>query len=269
MKDDADKLRSLVNASGFVFQLALEDAIKRSVERHGWQIAVREYPWRTERHVGFADLILSRGPFRLIIEAKRHRDAEWVFLMPEPKQSQRSHARIMWTDTVPGGPPLSGWGDIQVYPASPEADFCVVRGQGEKDRPLLERLGAGLIDTVEGVGSDLLDLHARGSSTHVLIPLIVTTATLYLAHFDVHDVPLRTGEISAGNFIQVPSVRFRKSLSRTSEHLTPELSELEHLAKNAERTAFIVTAEHLVDWLEDFETNNNGFMPWHVARRAV
>jgi hypothetical protein len=62
-------LAGIVNASGFMLQLALEDAVRASERRHRFEIEAREYPWRRGQDSGFIDLLLGRNSVRLTANA--------------------------------------------------------------------------------------------------------------------------------------------------------------------------------------------------------
>jgi len=265
--DEQEKLRKLLNASGFAFQLAVELAVRSATFDDPWRVAAREHPWSTTNGRGYVDLVLSRGNIHLVIECKRPRDAVWMFLMPDHEQLKRSHACIRWTDTMPHRRSLVGWGDIQVYPASPETDFCAVRGQGETDSPMLERVASSLVDATDGVSADFLLLHHGSRVSSVLVPVIVTTAALTLASFDPKNVDLHTGDLDAAQFTTVSHLRFRKSLASTTHPDFYEPQELEDLSSGSERTVFVVNAAYFVDWLREFQTSAPDYgSPWESAR---
>ena len=266
---DGDKLTKLLNASGFAFQLALEAAVNANPghDRH-WKVTAREHPWKTVTGGGYIDLVVSSGRVHLVVECKRSREATWMFLMPDPAQMTRSHARICWTNTVPHKPSLAGWGDIQIYPNSPESSFCAVRGQGEKDAPLLERIASTVADSADSLASDLLKLDERSSRTNIVVPVIVTTASLTLSSFKPEDVSLHSGELSAAAFTAVPHVRFRKSLAASEAPDDYEPTQLRDLSDSSERTIFVVAGAHFTDWLGEFEIGTSS-MPWETARRRA
>jgi hypothetical protein len=268
MSDEQDKLRKLLNASGFAFQLALESAVRSTPADEPWKVTGREHPWSTASGSGYIDLVLSRGNIHLVIECKRSRDAVWMFLMPDDKQLSRSHARVRWTDTRPQRPDLADWGDVQVYPSSPEADFCVVRGQGERDAPLLERIAASVAESADGLSGDLLELRKGERRTSVIIPVIVTTAELLLSQFDPKEIDLKTGEVSAATFTAVPHLRFRKSLapSAVPDHYEP--TSFRDLRAASERTVFVVNGQHFTSWLNAFAIGGSSW-PWESARSAA
>jgi hypothetical protein len=61
-----------------------------------------------------------------------------------------------------------------------------------------------------------LELTERTAKTHIIVPLIVTNATLILGNFKPESLDLGTGTIDTANFSVVPHVRFRKSLAGAS-----------------------------------------------------
>ncbi len=270
MTAETAKLKSLLNASGFAFQLAVEAAVRARPGTYGWAVSAREHPWKTNAGTGFIDLVISSGRAHLVVECKRPRNATWMFLMTDEKQMARSHARICWTDTVPLKAPLVGWDDVQVYPASPESNFCAVRGQGEKDAPLLERLASSVVESVDGLAADLLTLDQRSATSNVIIPVIVTTAALVLASFRAQDVDLTSGELDAVSFTTIPHIRFRKSLAASGAPDDYEATRLRDLSAAAERTVFVVNSMHFTQWLEGFQLGAPSFgSPWETARRRA
>lgn len=187
--------------------------------------------------------------------------------MPDDKQLLRSHAKVAWVATQPPQSALAGWGDIQVYPKSPESDFCVIRGQGEKDRPMLERVAAQVVAASDGLCDDLISLHAKSTKTKVVIPVVVTNADLVVAQFDPSTMDLAAGEIAGATFKSVPHLRFRKTLGPRSGDLDYEPQELHELALGSVRTVFVVRADALTEWLGKLEiSTNDGGGPWATAR---
>ncbi len=268
MKDHDQKLRDLVNASGFAFQLRVEEAVRSLRGENGWKVEAREYPWSANGRGGYADLILGSGGLCLVLECKRPRGGEWVFFLPDPEQKSRSHAMVRWADYCPNQRPLAGWCDTQVYPACAESDVCVVRGQGEDDRPLLERMAAVLLDSVESIAADHLRLERKHPMTWLFIPVIVTTASLYLCRFEPDAVNIETGTLDTAQFEPVQFVRFRKCLTNSTEVSEPE--ELRDMVIEGERTVFVVNSGRLLDWLIQVQTSAGGeSSPWVVARKRL
>jgi hypothetical protein len=72
---------------------------------------------------------------------------------------------------------------------------------------------------------------------HVVLPVIVTNAEIYTAHYDPTEVSLETGELEkgSGKLEQVPWVRFCKSFA----------------ANDSERSVFVVNASSFGNFLEE------------------
>jgi hypothetical protein len=267
MVDRDTRLQGILDASGFPFQLGLEQAVQ-SLKSEGWVVTGREHPWRTDDKRGYIDLVVSKGTIHVVVECKRSRDAAWLFLLTDEKHARRSHARICWTDTEPHGKPLTDWGDIQVYPASTQSEFCAIRGQGEKDVPLLERLASSVTESTEGLARHFLQLGENSPSHHVLLPTIVTNADLAIGRFRPEDVDLHTGDVLNVDFTSVQHLRFRKSLSDATVPFEYEATSLEDLAAGSVRTVFVVQSTGFTEWLRELQTSDgDGNSPWANARR--
>jgi hypothetical protein len=83
--EDKQKLLRLVNSSGFPFQMRIANEIRL---KHGdsffhWTVITQEHAWRAVDGTrdGFIDLIIRNSENdRMVLECKRSRDADWVFL---------------------------------------------------------------------------------------------------------------------------------------------------------------------------------------------
>jgi hypothetical protein len=128
-------------------------------------------------------------------------------------------------------------------------------GQDEKN-PMIERIADDLLPAVESVAIEEINSHGAASDsweTAYYLPLIVTSAPLYLAWFDPASVHPETGKLDLGqcDFRQEPYVRFRKGLAThratrldiggISPHrdITRQINELR------QRTVFVVSANAL------------------------
>jgi len=272
-----DHAVSVLNASGFLFQLRVEEELKAGSTRHAWAVAAREHPWYHEKteHSGFADMILADGGRgRLVVECKRSRDAHWYFIVPAEGQAIIRRTPLYWVDDVRIEQSYKGtrigWGSVQVLPQTFESCFCIVRGSGENDQPVLERIGSSLLDCVEAVAREEV-LHQRGTGAInqlVYAPLIVTTATLHVVHCDLPSVSLTTGDIDTAKTTEVPYLRFRKALSHRFAWPT-RVATLREIAESRQRTLFVVNAASLTDFLSKYqEARGAEEFPWEFASRA-
>jgi hypothetical protein len=263
MPETKETLLNLVNASGFLFQHRIEQEISATDLKRVWEIAAREHRWFDSlvENEGFIDLVLKAGIARIVVECKRVTDANWVFLVPD-KKHKTSNTRILWTMRKDSGTRIAEWHDFTVTPISHEATFCIVRGQGEKDTPMLERLSSLVLRSIESLASEELSYTGRSEAeTCLYFPIIVTNATLHVCRFDPARIDISTGQIDDADFEQVPCVRFRKNLSSTTPSVKPR-RDLETTNLSNERTIFVVSSDHLAETLMDWEIPYPSNAPW-------
>lgn len=262
-------LLNLVNASGFGFQLRIEEEVRRHQHEHPWAILSREHRWRDALtgNEGFIDLVLKGGITRLVIECKRTTGAHWVFLMPDQGERPTRCFRVLWTASMEGSETLSGWDDVFISPLSVSAMFCAIRGQGERDQPMLERLCGLLLRSVEALADEEVGYErAAFPRPSVYVPLIVTTAELYVCRFQPKDVDITSGTLSDASFEAVPFVHFRKSLSTT--RTPPERArDLSQSRLSQDRSVIVVQADRLTELLKVLSLERPAFddYPWDAA----
>jgi len=230
LPETRDRPFDIVNASGFLFQLAVETQIQATAQTHQWSVLTREHAWQHQNgRTGYVDLVLTKERICLVVDCKRPRHATWVFLVPGTgANAQRDGARLQWTDYAKGKSTLAGCDEFALDPPSPESSFCAIRGQGEGDRNMLERMSEQLLTALDALAIDQLKLAAQRDplqDTWTYVPLIVTAATLQICVFDPAKVPLGTGELPdpAARFEPVDLVRFRKSLTTATRSLSMKM----------------------------------------------
>ena len=90
MKSQEKTLNTIINASGFLFQLRIENELRENViaPDSRWKIVGREHRWvnPSTGYEGFIDLLLDTGTLILVIECKRVTEGHWVFLVPEASE---------------------------------------------------------------------------------------------------------------------------------------------------------------------------------------
>ena len=242
-----EKLKNFVNSSGFPLQIGLEHHINKSSNQDGWKVLYKEYPWKnTETNEsGFIDLVLTNRyeTSVMVVECKRVQNSNWIFLMPSERQLSRRHARAWVSRCNQGDAIYFDWTDINADYPSPESSFCIVPGQSNRNRPMLERLSAEVTESTEAFAKeDFHILNSKVDSFRVYFNVIVTTAELNLCSFNPENISIENGLIEKTSFTTVPFLRFRKSLSTKSiEELN--LSEINpyNLSKAKENTIFVVS----------------------------
>lgn len=273
---DEKNLRSLVNSSGFLFQLRVAHEVETTKSEHDWEVIAEELPWQDQHsgRGGYIDLVLGKGLMRMVIECKRVKEGAWVFLLPNTTEMHKDVllARCMWV-RGPNQLPIpqssqepifrSGWFNFYPQPSSYMAEFCVVRGTGEDDKPMLERIAGQLVGALEALAVEeiMLSLNSTPGQRYVYVPIIVTNADLQVCRFKSDEVDLSTGRLSEGEFESVPFIRFHKSLTT---QLSPELrpSRLQAAHQDKMRTVLVVNSAYLTKLLEEWHFGKEYQPPW-------
>ena len=267
--ENESNLRGLVNASGFLLQLAIEQAVRDSKHVGKWRVTAREIPWFDEltKTECFADLMLQRGPLRLLVECKRPRNADWVFLVSPRAMPSTEAVRSLWVQYHPSTGKRAVTSDVRISPECPESEFCVVRGGGEKQVPMLERVAAKLVRAADFLATQELR-HIRAKQTEdvrAFIPVIVTTARLSVCRLNPGEVSLLDGELDGGLFEDVPAVRFRKSLAGAAAASQEPRSIRAHVDETL-RTVLVMNAEQFVRQIDSWKTlARETDQPWYVG----
>jgi hypothetical protein len=129
-----------------------------------------------------------------------------------------------------------------------------VRGTGDGDRPLLERLAALVSRATESFGIQELTVERTASldlpTIYVLV--IVSNVELFMCHADLAQIDIRTGCLSSDqvSFETIPLVRFRKPL--TTQIDLSRFDDVSSVSWDAERTVFVINAVALPGCLRDF-----------------
>ena len=265
MSASDDEATKLVNAAGFLFQLRVEHELTTQVITPGsmWKIAAREHRW-VHSHTdaqGYIDLILDTGTVFLVIECKRVSDGLWAFLCAE-NASPMQRARLLWTHRSPDSEAIADWSDFTVTPSSPEAMFCVVRGHGEDNIPMLERIASNLMLAAEALAEEDLALNKGSELAHsrVFIPVLVTNAELRVVRYKPGSVDLGTGRLDSANSEQVLLIRFRKSLtSAIPPRQSP--STIDDAAHMGERTVLVLKSDTLSNTFKKLDMPYKSW-PW-------
>lgn len=259
-KSNSDPLKT-ANSSGFPLQIR----IKNVAELHGsWNVLAEEFPWCLDINdqVRFGDLIIidEYKTKSLVIECKRVKDTEWVFLIPETNPNERSFFRSWINIHRNTKTEKCGWYDFQAAPKSYNAKFCAIVGNNRGRRTIIEKIASELIDSVEAVSRKEIDLACKSNIDfqRVYIPVIVTTAQLKVGFFDPKDISLIDGDLQTGTkFENIPYIRFRKTLSSKINAKSKEKT-IDRIYKEAERTIYVVNAESFNDFISNFEITSTG-----------
>jgi hypothetical protein len=259
---DNQKLASIVNQSGFPFQIGVASLIEKTFNQHRWKVLFSEHSWKNEldNASGFVDMVLEdgNGTSVMIVECKRVLDSSWIFLNPNFNSTNTSHAKAWITSYENESFKHFYWADIALSPSSVESGYCVIPGQDAKSKPMLERVAADLVSATEAIALEEKDYQVQqGRAFRMYFSVIVTTAKLNVCKFDPEQVSLIDGKVADQIFTEVPFVRFRKQLSNQTPHISPNFRDgLNDLVRAKEHTVFVVNSEAVPEFLQGFDVNN-------------
>ncbi|MFI5331364.1 MAG: hypothetical protein ACHQ2F_10095 [Desulfobaccales bacterium] len=269
MSDESEKqARSIANSSGFPLQIRVANIAESSSR---WKVLLKEHPWRSDEtgSEGFLDLVLFKPGLHkrdvMVIECKRVKQSQWVFLIPDPQPSRQYNTCVWETKYTYENWKNFDWVDRMVEPDSYESQFCAIPGQEQGRRNLLERTAVELIQATEALAGQEKELHQEKIFDQQLerdepvdfpvlefhrlyIPVIVTTAKLIISNFEPGSISLEDGCLPSDSaFEEVPVVRFRKSLTtKVSSSLGRDIGEVH---EKTQRTVFVVNAEGFQSFL--------------------
>ena len=280
MTEDNSSFLNYVNSSGFAFQIRIEEEILKEPNR--WQLAGREHRWQDESgQSGYIDLLVNFfGRLRVLIECKKQKDKNWIFLKTKSSQ-QKDGCSLLWSkkykpiNQMPFLADFAAWDIFSFSPTSYVSAFCTMQGQGDNTRTLLEKTASELTHAAECLAKEELAFSAIKEFPHekIYMPVIVTNATLTVCSFAPNNVNISTGELSLENaeFETVPFIRFQKGLETSILGTNIQLGrqqdlELRDINAEKERTVFVVNSENLLDFLKNcsfLPDRNNMQFPWN------
>jgi hypothetical protein len=255
----------LLNSSGFPLQLAVEQTIHSL--KPDWEL-IREAPWhdRSTGQSGFVDLVAQYGMERIVVECKRPRGGRWLFVTAKDSQPQEGRVRLCWTYYGVVAKKTMAFEDMRLRPTSYESDICIVGGQAEDQKPMLERLSHSLLTSQLSLAREEMALAEHGLiyPTSVYIPVIITCAELLVSQIDPSSISLVDGTVSEPTFQSVELVRFRKSLL-TAELELERSHDVSNRARGSEATVIVIHAASLPQILQDWglrPKDRFGRFPW-------
>ena len=194
-----------------------------------------------------------------MIECKRAKDTDWIFLRDsgEGGAKERLITRAWVTSRRHiNQPEIFEWTDFTCTPGSPLAEFCIVRKNNQRSQELIEKSAAEVVRAAEAIAREELDrIRNRDRRlSKIYLPMIVTTARLYICDCDYKTINLDRGEIANTQMLPTPLIRFQKSLSTQTAAGGP--ATLEEAAAAAERTVVIIQASAFLEILDQWDTSN-------------
>jgi len=284
MAEDNSSFLNYVNSSGFAFQMRIEEEINKGQNR--WQFAGREHRWQDESgQSGYIDLLVDFGSLRILIECKKQKDKNWIFLKRKSGQ-HRDTCSLLWAkkympiEQLPFPSDFAAWDIFSVAPTSYASAFCTMQGQGDNLRTLLEKAASELTHAAECLAKEELAFSATKeiSQQRVYMPLVVTNAKLTVCSFVPEAVNISTGELSLedAQFETVPYIRFQKGLETNIMSSKVQFGkgqglELSQINAEKERNVFVVNPDSLLDFLKEcnlLPNRNSMEYPWVALDRT-
>jgi hypothetical protein len=249
----------IANSSGFPLQIATVHAVNQS---RNWRVLFEEHHWQSDRtgSEGFIDIVAvtkDRATCAMVMECKRVRQTAWVFLIPKESPSMRSQTTVWHSHRKDSKWTKYDWINLQADPSSYQSQYCAIPGQEQGRRNILERTASELIDSVEAFAEQERLIQEKNGTDHfncAYIPVVVTTAQLFVSYFDPAAISLTEGSLPTdAPLIPVPNMRFRKSLGTRA--FFSSVSSIGELHTVSERTIFVVNSENLPEFMRQFEVN--------------
>ena len=243
------------NSSGFPLQIATVHAVNQS---NNWRVLLEEHPWRSNmtEAEGFIDIVAVPrfdDIFVMVLECKRVRQTAWVFLIPNSSAPPSKQITVWDSNLVDSKWIEYYWKNWQLSPSTDQSQYCAIPGQESGRKTLLERTASELIESVEALAEQEKQIQEKRGTDNfnrLYIPVVLTTAQLFVSHFDAAAISLTDGSLPEDTPVSiVPYLRFRKSLSTRAQ--ASSTSSIEKLYSESERTVFVVNAEHLPEFLEE------------------
>lgn len=245
MPDD-DKTRGLIVASllasGFPFQTAVARLVHTSVA--DWSLSEQEFPFRDEDGSDkFLDVVAHHPLMYAMIECKRTLKETYTFLQPGGADHDVISTRCLALE-IPAAPAALDLFSTEwsFKPKSQKAAFCVVGGNTSGNKRLLEDDAQLLVRATDAFARHHLKRfprRAEGQSPIPYIPILATTAELFIAEYEYADITMEAGQFDkppTDRITKVPWVRFTKTFTSAGADL-------------GERTVFVVHAHSLREFL--------------------
>lgn len=263
--------QKLLNATGFPFQLFVNQLLAEQVSagphlkgdrrRYRLESLADELGWQEGSAFGFIDSVVgaAMGPewrIRYVVETKRHDEGvAWLFLRSTQQREVLPTAALLRAWANAPKPNYRQWARFIFDPPTEMASFCVfadlTQGKRHGERP--EEIVGQLLRGVEALAVQepmLSTPLGQPRKDTIYFPIVVTNCPLYLATFDASKVNAEKGRLLERFHIdKVPYIRFQKSFPST---LLGQGSDLKEVAASLERTALVVSASHLADFLNQF-----------------
>lgn len=281
--------RKELNSNGFGFQYAVLELAKslHEQQKSDWRFEVAEFPVLVQEDNTHIDFILKRDRYvtgnylaYLVAECKRANPAfsHWCFIrapytyndQPDPdpwliEQLDRSgvgHLTRNVVSTIVRIVPKAEYSyhiamEVKTNQTGDERGSSKGRSIGDATSQVCRGVG-GLAESI----AQNIDILGSASAA-IFIPVIFTTAKLFVSDADLSTTDLQSGNIDLSNtgFVETPYLFYQYNLSPVLKHSLPsgQRNNLSVLLQFAfARTIAIVSAagiEHFLQWSSEYDFN--------------
>jgi hypothetical protein len=232
-RPDVTPVVAALKKSGFPLQTRVQHEVQSRAP--AWTAADAEHPWRDpDGKDQFIDLLAYCRNLLLVIECRKAQERSLLFLRPDmPDATTRPVTRVTgWqAQKNTGAGRDSGTRLIDTTLALPSfrAHFCVVADKNKSDARLLEQDARLVARAAESVANRFVGFKQPGIASldrltgAFILPVIVTTASLFTLSYRPTEVELQTGalaDLDVKRIEPIPWVRFHKTLTTSDPEQT-------------------------------------------------
>lgn len=273
-----DLLLNALNEQGYLFQEACEQTLKNNEQTTGWQVKACDYPVSLQGQDTKVDIVLrSKIPnspeLYALLECKRADPfyIYWLFGAPglpfggalcstlglecvkirsdRPYQAARLVTRLHFK--------------VATYGAQNWLEVKKTSGRRTSTPDNIEKAFGQVLRGVGGFAKEQLDQRQKSRDVFktFFVPVVVTTASLYVAYYEARDVDLSTGRISKDSILFGPQGQPAEEVEwvlvdyGVGENVAPKpIPESYHgvdpaeLQKHKIRSIFVVNSQSLVSF---------------------
>ena len=271
-----------LNEHGFIFQEKCTKVLRDNVRNTKWRVERREYPVEINDKSTRIDIVLSdttdfsqaNHQVLAIVECKRVSLSRGYWLFGKPISPFNRQSLILWlqAEYSPKGNHSISWTKLQrdfdIHSHLVDNWWLQITKKGGKQKyeaspqPIEDSFFQAFVG-VSGIAQEIWEnIKKNPKDCSVLfIPVIITTAPLYYAGYDLNDVDLASGYINKNrvffgelnkkpeelNWIQV-NYPVSSSVLPKDFILDSRTSSLSELREDYQSSIFIVNSNHIVEF---------------------
>ncbi len=242
-----------LNSHGFSFQYSVLEKIKDLYDekKSKWYFEAAEFPVAIKDHHTRIDFILRKSiyiseknaPFYIVAECKRVNPSllNWCFVKSPYIRRNRSREEFIFEHVeVDSAGILNAYGktcsDIKnAFHIGMEVKSGKKGDSSISDRGAIESTATQVLKGVNGLTETMVRIFSNGENLYIadILPVIFTTAKIWVTCADLRETDLETGNIDLDNypFKEMPWIVFQYHLSPGIKHSLPSVADFRNLAE--------------------------------------